>query len=413
MRASICVHGLGYIGLPTAALLAEAGHDVTGCDIAPAVVARVNEGRGGLHEPELDTLLMRAWRSGRLRAGPHPVPAAFHLVAVPTPLDADRRPDLSCVEAATDALARVLRPGDTVILESTVPVGTTERLGARLAAARPDLRVPLPGQDGDIHLAHCPERVIPGRALHELVHNDRVVGGVGPGCAARAAQLWRGVARGELVLTDARTAELVKLAENAFRDVNIAFANELAMVCHRLGVDPWAAIALANRHPRVDILSPGAGVGGHCIAVDPWFLVDAVPEARLLRTAREVNDAVPRRVARSVRDACAGIPAPRVACLGIAYKPDADDLRESPALSVARELAHEGLALSVADPYLPALPNCLGLLSNVRLREAEDAVAEADVVALLVAHTAFRALDRDAFRGKLVVDAVGLLATPP
>ncbi len=413
MRASICVHGLGYIGLPTAVLLAEAGHDVFGCDISRAAIARVQEGHAGLPEPELDALLARACRSGRLRAGMQAVPAAFHLIAVPTPFTEDRRPDLACVDAATEAVARVLRPGDTVVLESTVPVGATERLAGRLAAARPDLCLAAPGspaRPGTVHVAHSPERVIPGRTLHELVHNDRVIGGLGEGCAERAAQLWRGIARGQLVLTDARTAELVKLAENAYRDVNIAFANELAMVCGRLGVDPWAAIALANRHPRVSILSPGAGVGGHCLAVDPWFLVDAVPEARLIRTAREVNDAVPRRVARQVREACAGLAAPRIACLGLAYKPAADDLRESPALSVARELAHEGHAISVADPYLPGLPRCLGLLSNVRLREAEEAVAEADVVAVLVAHTPFRTLDRAAFAGKVVVDAVGLLA---
>ena len=354
----------------------------------------------------------RRWRAGRLQGVLQPEPAAFHLVAVPTPFTDGRRPDLRCVEAAIDALAPVLRPGDTVILESTVPVGTTERMAARLAAARPGLTVPLRGgseQPGSIHLAHCPERVIPGRTLQELVQNDRIIGGLGAGCAARAASLWRGVVRGELVLTDCRTAEMVKLAENAFRDVNIAFANELALVCGQVGVDPWSAIALANRHPRVDILSPGAGVGGHCIAVDPWFLVDAVPDAQLIRTAREVNDAVPRRLAQRVRDACTRIETPRIACLGLAYKPDTEDLRESPALAVARELAREGYAVSVADPYLRELPRSLRLLANVRLQDAEAAVAEADVVAVLVAHTPFRALDRAAFKGK-VVDAVGLLA---
>jgi UDP-N-acetyl-D-mannosaminuronic acid dehydrogenase len=283
-------------------------------------------------------------------------------------------------------------------------------MATRLAAARPDLDVPMRGGAGDIHLAHCPERVIPGRTLHELVHNDRVIGGLGAGCAAQAATLWHGIARGAVVLTDCRTAELVKLAENAFRDINIAFANELAMVCERLGVDAWQAIALANRHPRVSILSPGAGVGGHCIAVDPWFLVDAVPEARLIRTAREVNDAVPRRVASQVLQACEGLEAPRVACLGLAYKPDAEDLRESPALAVARALAEAGVALAVADPFVAALPDGL---PRARMMTAEQALPEADIVAVLVAHTPFRALDRAMFAGKRVVDAVGLLATPP
>jgi UDP-N-acetyl-D-mannosaminuronic acid dehydrogenase len=406
--STVCVHGLGYVGLPTAAMLAEAGHVVTGCDTSPAVVARVNEGRAGFAEPGLDALLARALASGRLGAGGRPAAAAFHLIAVPTPLGADRRPDLSHVEAATDALAAVLRPGDAVILESTVPVGTTEALAARVAAARPDLAVPLrggPEVPGCVHLAHCPERVIPGRTLHELVHNDRVIGGLGAGCAEAAAALYRGVVRGELVLADCRMAELVKLAENAFRDVNIAFANEFSRVCDRYGLDVWQAVALANRHPRVQVLRPGAGVGGHCIAVDPWFLVDGAPEeTRLIRAARAVNDATPRHVAARVRAAAARFDAPRIACLGLAYKPDVEDLRESPALAIARELAREGFAVTACDPFVTAPP---GLAVT---HDAAAAVAAADVVAILVPHTPFRALDRTIFEGKAVVDAVGLLA---
>jgi UDP-N-acetyl-D-mannosaminuronic acid dehydrogenase len=305
----------------------------------------------------------------------------------------------------------VLRRGDTVIVESTVPVGATERLAARLAAARPDLGVPPRGAvaPGGIHVAHCPERVIPGNTLHELVHNDRVIGGLGAECAARAAALYRGTVRGALLLTDCRTAELVKLAENAFRDVNIAFANELALVSATLGVDVWQAIALANRHPRVNVLSPGAGVGGHCIAVDPWFLVHGAPDdARLIRTAREVNDAVPGRIARRVRDACARRGTARVACLGLAYKPDADDLRESPALAVALDLARDGFAVTVADPFVAELPPALRGLPNVALAAATAAIAAADVVAMLVAHTPFRDLPAALFAGKEVVDAVGV-----
>ncbi|MGG5818921.1 UDP-N-acetyl-D-mannosamine dehydrogenase [Falsiroseomonas sp. HW251] len=398
--ARVAVHGLGYIGLPTAALLAEAGHDVLGCDIAPAVVERVNRGVSGFREPGLDEFLARAHATGRLRAATTPAPAEFHLVAVPTPFAEDHRPDLSCVDAAADALAPVLRAGDCVILESTVPVGATEAMAARISAARPDLDVP-----GDIHVAHCPERVIPGRTLHELVHNDRVIGGLGPGCAARAASLYRSVVKGALLETDCRTAELVKLAENAFRDVNIAFANELAAIARRFGVDPWGAIALANRHPRVEILSPGAGVGGHCIAVDPWFLVHGAPEeARLIRTAREVNDAVPADVVARVKRAASGLASPRIACLGLAYKPDADDVRESPAVKIVRALAAEGLAVTAADPFLETAP------AGVAFAGVAEAIAGVDVVVMLVAHTPFRALDPAALEGKLVLDVAGALA---
>ena len=386
-------------------------HRVTGCDIAPDVVARVNEGRAGFHEPGLDAMLAEAHRSFRLRACATPVAAAYHLIAVPTPLGDGRRADLSAVEAAARAIAPVLRAGDTVILESTVPVGTTERLAAQLAALRPDLRFPsrdAPAAPRIVHVAHCPERVMPGRTMRELVENDRLIGGLGAACAARAAELYRGVARGALVLTDCRMAELVKLAENAFRDVNIAFANELASLCDTLGLDARQAIALSNRHPRVNVLEPGIGVGGHCVPVDPWFLAEAAPgRARLIQAAREVNHAVPLRVAGRVLAAAEGLPSPRIACLGLAYKPDQGDLRESPAVAVVRELLRAGLRVSVSDPFVPHLPpELLGAVP----RDAAEAVAGADVVAVLVAHTAFRSLARGAFAGKRVVDAVGLLS---
>jgi UDP-N-acetyl-D-mannosaminuronic acid dehydrogenase len=407
----VSVIGLGHVGLPTAALLAEAGHEVVGCDSAPEVVARVNAGEAGVAEPGLATLLARVVQGGRLRARDLPAPADFHLVAVPTPLGADRRADLSHVEAAVEAIAPVLRAGDTVILESTVPVGTTERLAERLAGLRPELVFPArggPSIAGCVHLAHCPERVLPGRALEELVRNDRVIGGLGAGCASRAAALYRGFVRGALMLADCRMAELVKLAENAFRDVNIAFANELALICGTLGLDVRAAIALANRHPRVQVLSPGVGVGGHCVAVDPWFLAEAAPaEARLVRAAREVNDAAPLRVAAMVRAAASGFAAPRVACLGLAYKPDVGDLRESPAAVVVQELLRAGVAVSVSDPFITRLP---AGLQGAALRDAAEAVAAADVVAVLVAHSAFHSLDRRLLGGRVVVDPVGLLA---
>ena len=401
--STVCVHGLGHIGLPTAGMLAEAGHDVVGCDVSAAVVALVAAGRAGFREPGLDALVARAVQSGRFRVQADPVPAAFHLIAVPTPCTAGQLPDLRCVEAATDALAPLLRVGDTVILESTVPVGTTEALAARLRAARPDLSVP-----GEVAIAYCPERVLPGRILRELVENDRVVGGLTPDCAAAAAGLYRSFARGEVILAEARMAELVKLAENAFRDVNIAFANELSLLCDRLGVDARRAIALANRHPRVEVLQPGVGVGGHCIPIDPWFLASAAPEeARLIRAARAVNDDMPRRIAQRLRDAAARLDAPRIACLGLAYKPDVGDVRESPAVAIAAELLRNGVDVVVADPFVAALPSALG---GAALMEVAAAVAAADIVAILVAHTPYRALDRALFEGKVVLDAVGLLA---
>ena len=401
--STVCVHGLGHVGLPVAALLAEAGHEVTGCDPRAEAVAAVAAACGGSPEPGLDALLARAVASGRLRAQARPAAAAFHIIAVPTPLVAGHAPDLHHVEQAADAIAPLLRAGDTVILESTVPIGTTEALAARLAAARPGLAVP-----GAVHVAHCPERVLPGRLLHELVHTDRVIGGLTPACAAAAATLYSDVIRAALLPSTARVAEMVKLAENAFRDVNIAFANELAAIAAQLGVDVREAIALANRHPRVNILSPGAGVGGHCIAVDPWFLAAAAPEdTPLIRAARAVNDAVPGRIGAQVKAAASRFAAPRIACLGLAYKPDVADLRESPAVAIAAELLREGFAVIVADPFVGALPKALG--AATRMEEAA-AVAAADIVAILVAHTPFRALPPAAFAGKAVVDAVGLLA---
>ncbi len=401
--STVCVHGLGHIGLPTAAMLAEAGHDVWGCDTNPAVVAQVASGRAGLPEPGLDALLARALRDGRLRAQSMPAPAAFHIIAVPTPCLVGQLPDLRCVEAAIDALAPLLRAGDAVILESTVPVGTTEALAERFRSLRPDLNVP-----GELAIAYCPERVLPGRILHELVENDRVVGGLTPACSAAAAGLYRGFVRGEVILADARMAELVKLAENAFRDVNIAFANELSLLCDRLGVDARRAIALANRHPRVDVLQPGVGVGGHCIPVDPWFLAAAAPEdAWLIRTARAVNDDIPRRIAQRLREAAARFDAPRIACLGLAYKPDVGDLRESPALAIVADLLRDAFDVIVADPFVAALPASLGGAARM---EAPEAMAAADIVAILVAHTPYRALDPALFAGKVVLDPAGLLA---
>ncbi|MCS6892787.1 MAG: UDP-N-acetyl-D-mannosamine dehydrogenase [Rhodovarius sp.] len=406
----VSVIGLGYVGLPVAALLAAAGHRVLGCDINPAVVEAVQAGRSHFQEPDLEMLLQAAVGSGRLTAALTPQPADYHLLCVPTPITADHRPDLSHLAAATRALAPVLTPGCCVILESTCPVGATERLAAELAALRPDLRLPVLGREEpvDVHIAHCPERVLPGRTVQELIGNERVIGGMTAACARLADQLYASFATGARHLTDCRTAEFVKLAENAFRDVNIAFANELSLLAERLGLDVWRAIALANRHPRVAILRPGAGVGGHCIAVDPWFLADAAPDAApLIRTARAVNDAKPRRVAAQLSALAAAAPDRPIALLGLTYKPDVDDLRESPALLIAELLAAEGRELLIAEPHLPQLPPAL---RHCRHLPAEAALQAAGTVGVLVAHSAFRSLPRSAFAGRGVVDAAGLLA---
>ena len=411
----VCVLGLGSIGLPTAAMLASRGVEVIGCDIDPRVVARVNAGRPHVREPDLDRLLAQAVRTGRLRAQGEPAEAEAFLIAVPTPVGRDHAPDLSFVDAAARSIAPLLRPGDLVVLESTVPVGTTERIAANLAAARPDLAFPRYGETpprGAVHVAHCPERVLPSAILRELVANDRVLGGLTPACAEKARALYATFVTAALLLTDCRTAELVKLAENAFRDVNLAFANELAAICERLGVDVWRAIALANRHPRVAILRPGAGVGGHCIPLDPWFLIGAAPdEARLLRTARAVNDDQPMRVAARIAAAASSLREPVVACFGLTYKPDVADLRESPALAIVHALAERGgLELFVCDPWVEALPESLAGSCSARLVGPEEALARADVVAFLVPHAAFRGIDPERLAGKRVIDPAGVLA---
>ncbi len=411
----VCVLGLGSIGLPTAATLASRGVEVIGCDIDPRVVARVNAGKPHVREPDFARLLAAAVQTGRLRAQGEPAEAEAFLIAVPTPVGRDHAPDLSFVDAATRSIAPLLRPGDLVVLESTVPVGTTERIAADLAAARPDLAFPRYGETpprGAVHIAHCPERVLPGAILRELSANDRVMGGLTPACAEKARALYAMFVTGALFVADCRTAELVKLAENAFRDVNIAFANELAAICERLGVDVWTAIRLANRHPRVAIHRPGVGVGGHCVPVDPWFLIASAPdEARLMRTARTVNDDQPARVAARIAAAASSVRDPVVACFGLTYKADVADLRESPALAVVHALAERGgMELLVCDPWVGALPASLAKYCSVRLVGLEEALARAAVVAFLVPHAAFRGIDPEWLACKRVIDPAGVLA---
>lgn len=412
---TVAVIGLGYIGLPTAAMLAARRMQVVGVDINARTVETINEGRVHIAEPELDMLVHATVREGLLRATTTPEPADAFIIAVPTPFKDAHVPDLRHVRGAAAAIAPVLKRGDLVILESTSPVDTTEHISQWLAAARPDLRFPHAETDHpDIHIAYCPERVLPGNVVRELVANDRVIGGITPACSQKACALYHIFVEGKLWVTDARMAAMTKLAENAFRDVNIAFANELSMLCGQLDVDVWELIRLANHHPRVNILRPGAGVGGHCIAVDPWFLVDSAPEhTPLIRTAREVNDGKPgwvlERIARALEH-CAGPGMPArevpVALLGLAFKPNIDDLRESPALRIAATLSrrHKG-RLFLVEPNITTLP---GSLAAHTLCGVEEALAQARVVVALVAHKQFAQL-RDHLRAHhAVVDAVGI-----
>lgn len=407
---TVAVIGLGYIGLPTSAALAMHGVTVKGVDINPRTVAAVSAGRVPIVEPDLDVAVAGAVARGTLSASTEVPEADAFMIAVPTPFKGDFEPDLSYVEAATRAVAPRLRGGEVVILESTSPPGTTLKISEWLAEVRPDLSFPHQGVDRpDVHVAHCPERVLPGRIMVELVENDRVVGGLTRACAERAAGLYRVFCKGEIILTDAASAEMAKLVENSFRDVNIAFANELAQICDHLDLDVWEIISLANHHPRVNVLNPGPGVGGHCIAVDPWFIVAAAPDqAQLIRQARETNDSRPAEVVAKVREMAAGNDRP-IALLGLAFKADIDDLRESPAVEIVTALAaaEPGRRLLVVEPHVDFLPQALAGLGNVELTALGTALSEADVVALLVDHRRFKDLPRSELAGKSVLDTRG------
>ena len=415
--ATISVIGLGYVGLPTAALFASRRVRVIGVDVNQRTVDTINAGDVHINEPELDMLVQAAVRAGMLRATTVPEPADAFLIAVPTPFKEEHRPDLNHVRAAVQSIGPVLSPGNIVILESTSPVGTTERVVRWLAAARPDLRFPVAGdeEEVDVQVAYCPERVLPGHVVREFVENDRIIGGLTPACSRRAAEVYRICVAGRMHITDARSAEMCKLAENAYRDVNIAFANELSMICDRLEIPVREMIALANHHPRVNILQPGCGVGGHCVAVDPWFIVEAAPnEARLIRTAREVNDAKPRWVEAQIRQAVATLvengreeSAIVVALLGLAFKPNVADLRESPALQVAHALSLQTTArLLAVEPNITELPLTLRL---VELADLAAAVGRADIVCVLVGHREFAALSPHLLAGKQILDVTGIL----
>lgn len=408
---TVSVVGLGYIGLPTAAAFAARRKHVIGVDVNQHAVDTINKGAIHIVEPELDMLVHAAVTQGYLRATTVPEPADAFLIAVPTPFADGFRPDLSYIEAASRAVAPVLKKGDLVVLESTSPVGATEQMAAWMAELRPDLTFPQQaGENSDIRIAHCPERVLPGHVIRELVENDRVIGGMTPRCGELARELYQSFVRGECILTDARTAEMCKLTENSFRDVNIAFANELSVICDELDINVWQLIRLANRHPRVSILQPGPGVGGHCIAVDPWFIVDSSPEhARLIRTARTVNDDKPHYVIDRVERAASRFKDPVIACLGLAFKANIDDLRESPALGITHALAERFAGQVVAvEPNIRKLPETLE--GKVKLRELNEALAEADVVVILVDHAQFKRVDPVRLQAKVVIDTRGLLS---
>lgn len=415
--STISVIGLGYIGLPTAAAFASRQKHVVGVDINSRAVETINRGEIHIVEPELGEVVKAAVENGFLRATTQPVEADAFLIAVPTPFKGEHEPDMKFVQAAAESIAPVLRKGNLVILESTSPVGATEQMAEWLAALRPDLSFPQQaGDNADINIAYCPERVLPGQVMVELIKNDRVVGGMTEVCSARASELYYIFLEGECVVTNARTAEMCKLTENSFRDVNIAFANELSLICADQNINVWELIHLANRHPRVNILQPGPGVGGHCIAVDPWFIVAQNPEqARLIRTAREVNDHKPHwvleRVKATVAD-CLNASGKRaselkIACFGLAFKPNIDDLRESPAMEIAHQIAqwNSGETL-VVEPNIHQLPDSLA--TDCTLVSLDDALAQADVLVMLVDHAPFKAVDASAVQQAWIVDTKGV-----
>jgi UDP-N-acetyl-D-mannosaminuronic acid dehydrogenase len=418
-KPDVCVVGLGYIGLPTAAVIARAGCKVLGLDVSQRVVDTINRGEIHIEEVDLDGLVQGVVSRGLLSASTQVAPADVFVIAVPTPFGKDESgdhvPDISYVLAAGRTIAPVLKAGDVVILESTSPVGTTEQLRDMIAGMRPDLKVPgLCRETPDISIAYCPERVLPGRILEELTNNDRSIGGITPRCARKALAFYKRFVRGECVTTDARSAEMTKLVENAYRDVNIAFANELSMVADRMGLDVWEVIRLANRHPRVNILSPGPGVGGHCIAVDPWFIVHGAPEETpLIRTARGVNDGKMHHVIAKADELVAAHPGAKVACLGLAFKANIDDFRESPARFVAARLARKyGDRVHIVEPYAAELPIEFTDTGATQI-DVDEALETCDILVVLVDHDVFRVVPLAERADKLVYDTRGIWPDQP
>jgi UDP-N-acetyl-D-mannosaminuronic acid dehydrogenase len=414
---SVSVIGLGYIGLPTAAVIARAGMRVQGVDVSQRVVDTINRGEIHIEEVDLDGLVQGVVQRGLLSAATEVAAADVFVIAVPTPFSKDgtHTPDISYVLAAARSVVRVLKAGDTVILESTSPVGTTEAMRDLIAAERPDLKLPgLTAAIPEVSIAYCPERVLPGRILEELTNNDRSIGGITPRCARKALAFYKRFVRGACVTTDARSAEMTKLVENAYRDVNIAFANELSMVADAMGLDVWEVIRLANRHPRVNILNPGPGVGGHCIAVDPWFIVHGAPEQTpLIRTARRVNDAKIHHTIAQAAELVESRPGVPVACLGLAFKANIDDFRESPARLVAATLARRfGERIRIVEPYAAELPIEF-TNTGAELIDIDAALESCGVLIVLVDHDLFRSVPLGERADKAVYDARGIWPDQP
>ena len=414
-KPDVCVLGLGYIGLPTAAVIARSGCKVLGVDVNASVVDTINRGEIHIEEVDLDGLVQGVVVRKMLRASTTVEKADVFVIAVPTPFDEKHAPDISYVLAAATNIAAVLKAGDTVILESTSPVGTTDKVRDLIAKLRPDLKIPgISVETPDVSIAYCPERVLPGRILEELTNNDRSIGGITPRCARKALTFYKRFVRGECVTTDARSAEMTKLVENAFRDVNIAFANELSMVADHMGLDVWEVIRLANRHPRVNILQPGPGVGGHCIAVDPWFIVHGAPDqSPLIRTARQVNDGKVDHVIAQASAMIEADPDMIVGCMGLAFKANIDDFRESPAKKVTAELARRfGNRIRIVEPYAAELPIEFAQ-TGATLIDIDHALLECDMLITLVDHDAFKAIPLAERAQKLVYDVRGIWPDQP
>src|SRR5882672_1820855 len=387
----VAVIGLGYIGLPTAALIASRGIQVVGIDTKEDVVRTVASGAIHIAEPDLDGLVQKVVSSGSLVTSTTPQPADVFIIAVPTPIDGSNRPDLTSVNAAVESMLDVLAPGNLVILESTSPIGTTEGIAKRITERRPDLHIDTNGKDeACISVAYCPERVLPGRILSELINNDRCIGGITPSCTRQAQRFYKMFVRGACVATTVRAAELVKLTENAFRDTNIAFANELSLICDRHDINVWEVIDLANRHPRVNILRPGPGVGGHCIAVDPWFIIDAAPDlARVMRVSRDVNNDKTKNVVERAEAMIDDHPYANIACCGLTFKANVEDMRESPALEITLHLAEKyGSRIKIVEPNLRQLPLDLSK-HGAQFMDIDEAVRVCEIAIVLVDHDEF------------------------
>ena len=412
----VCVIGLGYIGLPMASLLATKGLKVHGVDINSTILEKLNQGEIHIHEPGLDTVVKAAFLSKNLQVSSTPEPSDIFIIAVPTPLGDNNIPDISYVNSAVQSLAPYISSCNLLIIDSTIPVGTTEKVASWLKDLRSDLHIDNVNSENilrdvePVFIAHCPERVLPGKTVEELITNDRIIGGISLASAHKAILLYQKFVNGEMFITDARTAELCKLTENAFRDVNIAFANEISMICQELNINVWELIKLANRHPRVNILEPSPGVGGHCIAVDPWFIVASAPnQANLIKMARQVNNNKTEYIVEQVKQQAVSLNSPIIACLGLAFKADIDDLRESPSVKIVEQLLGSSVGkIIVVEPYINQLPPSLNNF-DIELTSLEIAINEANLILILVNHKQFYSIPQVMLAGKVIIDTRGIL----